>query len=69
MDTNRDKFKRLMKTGGNPVIEFSTATFEMVRAWIKNIMDSLKRKSTITVDHKQKTDKENNIVDEFYSIN
>ena len=69
LDTNRDKFKGLMKTGGNLVIEFSTATFKMVRAGIKNIMDTLKRKSTITVEHKQKTDKENNIVDEFYRVN
>ena len=32
-------------------------------------MDSLKQKSMITIDHKQKTDKENNIIDEFYRVN
>ena len=69
LDTNRNKFKGIMKTGGNLVIEFSTATFEMVRAGIRNIMDSLKQKSMITIDHKQKTDKENNIMDEFYRVN
>ena len=38
LDTNRNKFKGIMKTGGNLVIEFSTATFEMVRAGIRNII-------------------------------
>ena len=51
------------------VLEFSTATFKMVRAGIKNIMDSLKQNSMITVDHKQKTDKKSNIIDEFYRVN
>ena len=69
LDTNRNKFKGIMKTGGNLVIEFSTATFEMVRGEIRNIMDSLKQKSMITIDHKQKTDKENNIIDGFYRVN
>ena len=69
MDTNRDKFKGIMKTGENLVIEFSTATFEMVRTGIKNIMGSLKQNSMITVDYKQRTDKENNIIDKFYRVN
>ena len=69
LNTNREKFKGIMKTGGNLVLEFSTATFEMVRTGIKNIMDSLKQNSTMTVDHKQKTDKENNIIDELYRVN
>ena len=55
-----------MKTGANLVLEFSIATFQSVRAGIKNIMDNLKQ---ITVDHKQNTDKENNIIDEFYRVN
>ena len=69
LDTNRDKFKGIMKRGGNLVIEFSTATFEMVRAGIRNIMDSLKQKSMIIVDHQQKTNKENSIIIEFYRVN
>ena len=56
LDTNRDKFKGIMKTGRNLVLEFSTTTFEMVRAGIKNIMDNLKQNSMITVDHEQNTD-------------
>ena len=63
LTTNREKFKGIMEAGGNLVLEFSTATFEMVRTGIKNIIDSLKQNSTMTVDHKQKTDKENNIID------
>ena len=69
LNTNREKFKGIMKAGGNLVLKFSTATFEMVRTGIKNIMDSLKQNSTMTVDHKQKADKENNIIDELYRVN
>ena len=31
-------------------------------------MDSLKQNAMITVDHKQETDKENNIIDECYRV-
>ena len=34
LDTNRYKFKGIMKAGGNLVFEFSNATFEVVRAGI-----------------------------------
>ena len=69
LNTNREKFKGIIKAGGNLVLDFSTETFEMVSTGIKNIMDSLKQNSTMTVDHKQKTDKENNIIDELYRVN
>ena len=54
-----------MKAGGNLVFEFSTATFEVVRAGI----NGQSKKELHDYSRSQaKTDKENNIINELYRV-